>query len=75
MERMIRTAATGEGSIGEERALATRLLNRRSLPQWVETWEAIGRAKADVASLNLDRGLLVLETFHRLQQVAREHPV
>ena len=75
MERMIRTAATGEGSIGEERALATRLLNRRSLPQWVETWEAIGRAKAEVASLNLDRGLLVLETFHRLQQVAREHPV
>jgi DNA polymerase-3 subunit delta' len=73
MERMIRTAATGEGAIGEEGALAARLLDRRSLPQWVEAWEAIGRAKADVASLNLDRGLLVLETFSRLQQAAREH--
>lgn len=73
MERMIRTAATGEVAIGEEGALAARLLDRRSLRQWVEAWEAIGRAKADTASLNLDRGLLVLETFYRLQQAAREH--
>jgi DNA polymerase III subunit delta' len=73
MERMIRTAATGEGAIGEEGALAARLLDRRSLRQWVDAWEAIGRAKADAASLNLDRGLLVLETFYRLQQAAREH--
>jgi DNA polymerase-3 subunit delta' len=71
MERLIRNAATGEGAIGEERVLADRLLDRATLPQWVETWEAIGRAKADTATLNLDRILLVLETLYRLQQAAR----
>jgi DNA polymerase-3 subunit delta' len=71
MERLIRTAASGEGAIGEEEALARRLLDRATLPQWVDAWEAIGQAKADAASLNLDRSLLVLETFYRLQQAAR----
>jgi hypothetical protein len=71
MERLIREAATGEGAIGEERGLAARLLSPATLPHWVEAWEAIGHAKADAASLNLDRSLLVLETFHRLQQAAR----
>jgi DNA polymerase III subunit delta' len=71
MERLIRTAANGEGAIGEEGALARRLLDRASLPQWVDAWEAIGQAKADAANLNLDRSLLVLEAFYRLQQAAR----
>jgi DNA polymerase III subunit delta' len=74
MERLIREAATGEGAIGEERALANRLLDHATLPHWVEAWEAIGRAKADTASLNLDRSLLVLETLYRLQQAARSAP-
>src|SRR6185503_8490939 len=52
IERLIRTAANGEGAIGEEGALARRLLDRASLPQWVDAWEAIGQAKADAASLN-----------------------
>jgi hypothetical protein len=47
------------------------LLDRASLPQWVDAWEAIGQAKADAASLNLDRSLLVLEAFYRLQKAAR----
>jgi DNA polymerase-3 subunit delta' len=71
LERMIRTGATGEGVIGEENALAGRLLDSTDLPRWVEAWEAIGQAKADASALNLDRNLLVLETFYRLQQVAR----
>jgi len=75
MERMIRTVATGEGAIAKENTLAGRLLDRQSLPRWVEVWEAVGNAKCDVASLNLDRGLFVLETLSRLQQVAREHAV
>jgi len=74
MERLIREAATGEGAIGEERALANRLLDHATLPHWVEAWEAIGRAKADTASLNLDHSLLVLETLYRLQQAARSAP-
>jgi DNA polymerase-3 subunit delta' len=75
LERLIRTAATGEGAVGEEGAVAHRLLERSTLPQWVEAWQAIGRAKADAASLNLDRGLLVLESFYRLQQAARGNPI
>jgi DNA polymerase-3 subunit delta' len=72
MERLIRTAATGDGAVGEEEEkLARSLLDRERLPQWVETWEAIGLAKVDAASLNLDRSLLVLETLYRLQQVTR----
>ena len=74
MERLIRQAATGEGAIGEERELAARLLSPATLPHWVEAWEAISVAKADAASLNLDRGLFVLETFQRLQQTARGAP-
>ena len=74
MERLIREAATGEGAIGEEREHAARLLSPATLPHWVEAWEAIGRAKADAASVNLDRSLLVLETLYRLQQAARGAP-
>jgi DNA polymerase-3 subunit delta' len=74
MERLIRQAATGEGAIGEEKELAARLLSPATLPHWVEAWEAIGRAKADAASLNLDRSLLVLETLYRLQQAAQAAP-
>jgi DNA polymerase-3 subunit delta' len=74
VERLIRQTATGEGAIGEEREHAARLLSPATLPHWVEAWEAIGHAKADVASLNLDRSLLVLETLYRLQQAARGAP-
>jgi DNA polymerase-3 subunit delta' len=75
LERLIRATATGEELTSEERKLQQRLLARANLPQLVEVWDAIGRAKADAASLNLDRSLLVLEAFYRLQQVARQNPV
>lgn len=71
LERLIRAAAAGEEPTGEEGELACRLLNRSSLSRWVEVWEGIGLAKADTASLNLDRTVLVLETFLRLQHLAR----
>jgi DNA polymerase III subunit delta' len=71
LERLIRTAATEEGAIGEEDELSRRLIGRNDLSPWVEAWEAIGLAKADAMSLNLDRSLLVLETFLRLQQATR----
>jgi DNA polymerase-3 subunit delta' len=72
LERMIRAAATGEGAIGEESELAARLLDEANLSQWADAWETISLAKADASALNLDRSLLVLETFHRLQQAARK---
>jgi DNA polymerase-3 subunit delta' len=75
LERLIRAAATGEGAISTESELARRLIGGDDSSPWVEAWEAIGLAKADALSLNLDRSLLVLESFLRLQQAARAHSV
>ena len=64
------------GGIEQRRAGSSApIAGPRQLPRWVEVWDAIGRAKVDAANLNLDRSLLVLEAFYRLQQVARENPV
>jgi DNA polymerase-3 subunit delta' len=75
IERLIRFTATGEGAPREEQALASRLVSHGNLAHWAEAWEAISDAKAEALALNLDRGLLVLESWFRLQAVAREHPV
>jgi DNA polymerase III subunit delta' len=75
IERLIRFTATGEEATQEEQKLAKRLLSRTNLAYWANAWEAISEAKTEAQSLNLDRGLLVLETWFRLQQVAREHSI
>jgi DNA polymerase III subunit delta' len=75
IERLVRFAATGEGATPDEQKLATQLVSPANLAQWAEAWEAMSEAKAEVQALNLDRGLLLLETWFRLQQVAREYPV
>jgi DNA polymerase-3 subunit delta' len=75
IERLVRFTATGEGATKEEQKLAKRLVSLGNLAHWAEAWEAMSEAKAEAQALNLDRGLLLLETWFRLQQVAREHPV
>lgn len=75
VERMIRFTATGEGATRDEQTLARKLVSPTNLAHWAEAWEAISDAKAEAFALNLDRGLLVLESWFRLQAVAREHPV
>jgi DNA polymerase-3 subunit delta' len=75
IERLVRFTATGEGATQEEQKLAKRLVSPANLAHWAEAWEAMSEAKAEAQALNLDRGLLLLETWFRLQQVAREHPV
>ena len=75
IERLVRFTATGEGATPEEQKLAKRLVSPANLAHWAEAWEAMSEAKAEAQALNLDRGLLLLETWFRLQQVAREHPV
>ncbi|MEG6509723.1 DNA polymerase III subunit delta' [Methyloligella sp. 2.7D] len=71
MERLIRHAATGHGaSNDEEAAIAARLLSSSNLKAWAEAWEAITKSKAEVLGLNLDRGLLLVESFGRLQALA-----
>jgi DNA polymerase-3 subunit delta' len=75
IERLIRFGATGEGATKEEQMLAKRLISRPNLAPWAEAWEAISQARAEAFEYNLDRSLLVLETWFRLQRLAREHPV
>jgi hypothetical protein len=75
IERLIRFTATGEGATKEEKALAKRLISQGNLSQWAEAWKAISETKAEALEYNLDRSLLVLETWFRLQRLAREHPV
>jgi DNA polymerase III subunit delta' len=75
IERLIRFAATGEGAPQEEHKLAKRLVSRANLAYWAEAWEALSDAKVEAQALNLDRALLLLETWFRLQHLAREHPV
>ena len=75
IERLIRFTATGAGATEEERRLAARLFSPANLANWAEAWEAISEAKAEAEALNLDRGILLLQSWFRLQHLAREHPV
>jgi DNA polymerase-3 subunit delta' len=75
IERLIRLAATGEGGTDRERELAARLLSRANLGYWAGAWEAIAEERSEAMALNLDKSLLVLDAWFRLQRLAREHPV
>jgi DNA polymerase-3 subunit delta' len=75
IERLIRFSATGEGATDRERALARRLVWPGNVAHWAEAWEAISHERAEALALNLDRSLLVLDSWFRLQRLAREHPV
>jgi DNA polymerase-3 subunit delta' len=72
LARIVRHAATGEGAIGPEIALAQRLEGGRALAQWAQLWETVQRAKAEADVLNLDRKNLILGTFFRLEETARQ---
>lgn len=75
VERLIRFAATNLGALPDEQVLAGRLISSANLPHWAEAWEAITAAKNEAFAFNLDRTLLLLETWFRLQKLARDHPV
>ena len=45
------------------------------IADWAEAWEAISESKAEAFALNLDRSLLLLETWFRLQHLAKKYPV
>jgi DNA polymerase-3 subunit delta' len=75
IERLVRYGATDEGAVSQEQRLAARLVSERNLAAWAEAWEAIARAREDAFALNLDRSLLVMDTWLSLQKLAREYPV
>ncbi len=69
--RLIRQSALGEGAIGEEAAIAGRLIRGDGLARWAELWETLRRAKAETLALNLDRKSFFLGTFFRLEETSR----
>jgi DNA polymerase-3 subunit delta' len=69
--RLVAHGVSGEGAFGEEAGLADRLVTSGNLAQWASLWETLQRAKAEADALNLDRNILVLETFFRLEKAAR----
>ena len=71
LSRLIRAAATGEGS-AEDRALAVRLMGEARLASFVALWERIAREKADTLTLNLDRKSFILEIVARLASAAQD---
>lgn len=70
LARLVRVAATGEGS-DTEREAAGRLVGARRLATFAELWETVARAKRDTLALNLDRKALILETVRELEAAAR----
>jgi DNA polymerase III subunit delta' len=71
MERLVKFAATGSAATEEEARLGRKLIRPEGLADWAATWEAIGQARSDAFTLNLDRSLLLLETAQRLQRLTR----
>jgi DNA polymerase III subunit delta' len=72
LERLIRFTATGESVTEEEASAGRKLLGNADLARWAEVWAAITRAKDEALGLNLDRSLLLFETFLRLKTLAQE---
>jgi DNA polymerase III subunit delta' len=70
LARLVRGRATGRAA-ASELALATRLIPEARLPAWAALWEDILRDRADAALLNLDKKALVLDTFVKLEAIAR----
>lgn len=70
VSRLIRTQATGSGQ-GADQALAARLIGEAKLASWAGLWERVAADKAEVDALNLDRKAFILETFSRLEALAR----
>lgn len=70
--RIVSHGATGQGATGVEADMAGKLDSPAALAKFAQLWETILRAKADADALNLDRKNLVLGTFFRLEETARD---
>lgn len=74
IERLVRFSATGTAPVDSEQELAKRLISKENMSSWASAWEAISEDRSETFALNLDRSLLVLNVWFRLQQLVNEHP-
>lgn len=70
LARIIRAQATGQGR-ADDIALGARLIGAAKLPGWASLWETLNADKATTDALNLDKKTLILQTFARLEAIAR----
>ena len=70
--RIVSHGATGSGAMDKEAEISARLRSATALAKFAQLWETVRRAKAEADALNLDRKNLVLGTFFRMEQTARE---
>lgn len=75
IERLVRFGATGEGLVASEEKLARRFVSSENLPDWADAWEEISAARSETFALNLDRSLLILNSWFRLQKLVQDHAV
>lgn len=54
----------------QEAQIADQLIAPNTLAQWAELWERIEQSQNQAAALNLDRKILILETFTHLRDTA-----
>ena len=75
MARLVREVAGAADNRSDaasvEGQLARRLIPEPRLASWAELWETVVREKAETMALNLDRKPLIIETFRRIESVAR----
>lgn len=72
IQRLVRFGATGEGLVGKEQAFAGTLVSKDNIAAWADAFEAISKARTETFALNLDRGILVLQSWFHLRQVAQD---
>ncbi len=70
-----RFGATGQGLAASEEKLAKRFVSNDNLPEWADAWETISAARSETFALNLDRGLLILNSWFGLQKLVQERAV
>ncbi len=75
IERFVRFGATGQGLAACEEKLAKRFVSNDNLPEWADAWETISAARSETFALNLDRSLLILNTWFSLQKLVQERAV
>ena len=75
IERFVRFGATGQGLAASEEKLAKRFVSNDNLPEWADAWETISAARSETFALNLDRGLLILNSWFGLQKLVQERAV
>lgn len=71
VHRSIRYKAGLPIALIEEQRISQKLFQAGTLDVWAELWETLSRRKAEVIALNLDRKNFVLETFYRIEKMAK----